>query len=360
MDATAIALQETVSVSELRGLASAAGPCITIAALLLNPAEIRTRLKNAVRAIEKDLTASERDRSIAGLLDLIRDVAGRIEASGVWGKALLILRSPDIFQGYWLRNWSRDILEVRDRFQLRPLFAAVAREQRFYLLGVSEGSVRLFDSTMFRADEVTLPRSVPRSLEAWMNARQPDHVMENRSVAGRSAGSMKGVVFGTSRDREKHNEYLHHFFKEVDGGVLTVLRDHGVPLVLAGVEEELAIYRRITRYPYLFDREIHVSADRIPVPELLNRARELLSESPSEALRKVFTGLDRQPASFDANEIPEMAYEGRVEDLLINEDVQDDQWDRAALETLRHGGRVFALRPAEMPRGAPLMAVLRH
>jgi phospholipid/cholesterol/gamma-HCH transport system ATP-binding protein len=90
------------------------------------------------------------------------------------GKALLILRSPDIFQGYWLRNWSRDMLEVRDRFQLRPLFAAVAREQRFYLLGVSEGSVRLFDSTMFRADEVTLPRSVPRSLEAWMNARQPE------------------------------------------------------------------------------------------------------------------------------------------------------------------------------------------
>jgi hypothetical protein len=39
-----------------------------------------------VRAIEKDLTASERDRSIAGLLDPIRDVAGRIEAIGVWAR----------------------------------------------------------------------------------------------------------------------------------------------------------------------------------------------------------------------------------------------------------------------------------
>jgi hypothetical protein len=74
----------------------------------------------------------------------------------------------------------------------------------------------------------------------------------------------------------------------------------------------------------------------------------------------LLTDLDRHPASWDANEIPEMASEGRVEDLLLSEAAEDAQLDRAAVETLRHGGRVFALEPAEMPRNAKVMAVLRH
>jgi hypothetical protein len=360
MVASTIALHESVSFAELRSLAGAAGPCITIATILPNPLEVRVRLKNAVRGIETQLSSSERDQTAAGLLDPIRDAAGAIEANGVWGKALLVLRSPDIFLGYWLRDWRREILNVGDRFQLRPLLAAMAREQRFYLLGVSQGQVWLYESSMFRAEEVKLPASVPGNLQQWMNARQPDHVLDNRSTGGPSKGSMKGVVFGTSTDREKRNEYLRHYFKEIDKGVHQVLRDRDAPMVLAGVQEELAIYRRISTYPNLSEKEIHGSPDRLGIQALLEEARDLLSQSPSEALRRVFAALDRHPMSWDAREIPEMASEGRIENLLIPEDTEDERLDLAAVETLRHGGGVFAVKPEEMPRNAEAMAELRH
>jgi hypothetical protein len=360
MTAPAIALQDTISFSELKTLASASGLCITIGTSLPNPLEIRTRLKNAVHGIEKHLPANGQNQSAVTLLDPVREVARTMEASGVWGKALLLLRAADVFRGYWLREWPREILQVGDRFYLRPLLAAVAREQRFHLLALSMKHVRLLRCTMFQAEEEKLPASFPTDMQAWTNARQPDHVLDNRSAGGPSTGSMKGVMFGTSSDREKRGEYLKHFFKEIDRGIHAVLRGDPVPLVLAGVEEELVAYRRGSTLPNLVPEEVHGSPDGLTTQELAEQARGLLNRSPSVALRKVFSELERHPVSSEVKEILEMSREGRIEDLLILEDAEDERLDAAALETLRHGGRVFAITSAEMPRHVPAIAALRH
>jgi hypothetical protein len=360
MTAPAIALQETVSFSELRKLSGAAAPCITIATALPNPLEVRTRLKNAVHGIEKDLSSTNRGEDISGLIEPIREAADTIETKGLWGRTLLVLRSPDVFQGYWLRDWPREIRSVGPWFQLRALLAAVSREQRFHLLAVSQGRVRLFDSTLFRAEEIKLPAAVPANLHDWLNARQPDHVLDNRSPGGPSTGSMKGVLFGTSTDREKRDEYLKHFFQEIDRGVHAALRDGDAPLLLAGLQQELAVYRRINTYPHLSKKEVHGSPDRLSTQELHERAADLLSQSPSEAARNAITELERRPSSQDFKEISRLAPEGRIEDLLIADDADADPLDPAALETLRHGGRVFVLKPNELPGDARAVAALRH
>jgi hypothetical protein len=354
MAAPSVAFEDTVSATVLKSLAGATGPCITIAMPLPDPIELRTRLKNAVHGLEK------RSGEIAGLLEPIRAAAAAIDSEGVWAKAMMVLRSPDFFHGYWLRGLQREVVDAGERFYLRPLFAAMAREQSFYLLALSQGHVRLFSSTMFHADEIQLPGAVPRNIRDWMNARQPDHVMDNRSAGGPSVGSMKGVMFGTSTDREKHDEYVRHFFKEIDHAVHTTLREGSAPLVLAGVETELAIYRRLNTYQHLFDQEVHGSPDGLPVPDVLERARDLVGRAPSEALRKALADLERRPPAHDTGEILRMAREGRVGELLMPEDTEDDRLDLAALEVLRHGGRVFAVNPAEVPGNAAVAAVLRY
>jgi hypothetical protein len=360
MTAPAVAFEEVVSLSELKSLAGAAGPCITIALPLPEPSEIRTRLKNAVRGIEKRFPPSDRDPAIAGLLDPIRATAAAIESKGLWAKAVMVLRSPDVYHGYWLRGQQKEIIDAGERFHLRPLFAAMAREQSFHLLALSQRHVRLFASTMFQAGEIELPGTVPRNLKEWLNARQPDHVMDNRSTGGPSNGSMKGVLFGTNTDREKHDEYVRHFFKEIDHAVHTVLREGSAPLVLAGVEDDLAIYRRVNTYPHLFEQEVHGSPDGLPLTDVLDRARDLVSRAPSEPLRKVLAELDRRAPLLDPQEILDRSREGRAGELVMREDAEDDRLDLAAVEVLRHGGRVFAVNPAEVPGNAAAAAVLRY
>lgn len=360
MAAPSVVFQEVVSFAELKALSRAAGPCITLALLLPNPAETRARLKNAAHTLEKSLTSSERDRAAADLLDPIRDMAAAIEERAVWAKAMLVLRSPGMIQGHWLRGWRKELVEIRNRFDLRPLLAAIAREQRFHLLSLSQGQVRLFQSTMFRAGEEKLPPSTPRNLRAWEKTRQPDHTLDNRATAGPSTGSMKGVMFGTSTDREKHDEYLRHFFKAVDQGVRAVLGDDAAPLVLAGVSHELAIYRKVTTYPRLFERDVVGSPDAIPEHDLLERARDLVVQAPSEPLRKAIADLKRRPLSLDVKEICDIASEGRIASLLISEETENDCLESAARDTICHGGQAFLVRPAELPGTSPAVAVLRH
>ena len=83
---------------------------------------------------------------------------------------------------------------------------------------------------------------------------------------------MKGVLFGTNTDRERHEEYLKHFFKEVDKGVHHILLGHTAPLILAGVEEEVALYRHVNSYPRLIEHAVLGSPDAFEPNELRDRA----------------------------------------------------------------------------------------
>src|SRR5205807_747947 len=71
------------------------------------------------------------------------------------------------------------------------------------------------------------------------------------SLPGPGAGSSKGIFFGTSSDRDDKDEYLAHFYRQIDRGVNETLRNRSEPLILAGVEYEIALYRSLNKYPRL-------------------------------------------------------------------------------------------------------------
>jgi hypothetical protein len=61
---------------------------------------------------------------------------------------------------------------------------------------------------------------------------------------------LSGVHVGTLSDREAFPEYLHYFFEIVDRGLKLILNDNS--LLLMGVQEQLAAYRRVAKYPHIF------------------------------------------------------------------------------------------------------------
>ena len=205
------ATQDVITLADLKALAGVVGPCITLVLPIPNSAELASRLKSGLRSVRKQLTECHTDTGTAdGLLAPVEQLTANLQMAHTWSNSLIAFRSPGTFRHYWMGERVRDIAEVSERFEIRPLLAALAREQRFYLLAIGRHHVRLFHSTRHNTDEVRLEGIAPQNLQEFLHTRQPDHLLEDRMAAGPSTGSMRGVVFGTRSESEKEQERFRH------------------------------------------------------------------------------------------------------------------------------------------------------
>lgn len=371
-----------VTFGDLKTLASAGPLHITAVVPLPKPEELEVRLKNTIRSIQTELAKGGlNNASSEKLIAPIQDLAITGEAAGIWAHTLIVLRSPHLFRYYLLHRPFPELLTVEQRFQIRPLLATLTREQCFHVLCLSRHHVRLLHCTHHRAEEVPIHGIVPQNMDIWLHNRIPDHVLDNRATAGPSAGTMKGVVFGTSTDRDRDKEYLAHFFKEIDKGVTALLHEDTGPLILAGVEYELAVYRRVNTYSRLLQKAVEGSPDGLTGKTLHERAMDVVMQTFSEPLQKALSGLqkhwDTARVLTDAARIIKAAWNARISDLFISENAEqrgvwneatqeietgnggEDLLNAAALQTVRDGGRAFVLNRADISSSADVVAVLR-
>ena len=380
MTAQEVDTHEVVAPEVLKILATANGPCFTAVILLPDPSQVEIQVRNAIRGLEQKLERWNLDRrAVSDLIAPIRDLATTAKDRGIWGHALILFRSPAVFRYFLLRGQFQEMHAVEERFLVRPLLQTLAHETQFHLLALSQRNVRLLHCTQHGFEPVTM-REFPHSLEDYLNNRQPDHRLASRSSAGPSAGGMKGVTSGMNTDREREDRYLRNFFTEVDKGVTAHVRGQGGPLVLAGVEYEVAIYRRVNRYKQTLEQTVHGSPDGMTDNALHARAMDAVMSTYSEPVQKMMAEIRElagtAQASTDPRAIVQAAFQGRVMDLVIaanaevrgawNEQTQEAEaggseelLNAAALETIRHGGRAFVLNEADMPVKSAAAAVFR-
>src|ERR1700733_215759 len=342
---------EVVSFDDLRSLAEVRAPCITAGIAIPDPLQLHARIQNLIRGIEGHLKdAGVNSEEAFTLVQPIRALANDIEEEHGWSIGLILYRSPDLFRYFWLRDTIKDFVTVSQTFQIRPLLSVVSREQKFYVLALSQKHARLVMYTYQSRQELQLRRMAPQSLRAWMNTRETDHFLDSRSAGGPSVGKMKGVVFETNTDRERQEEYLKHFFKEIDKGVRHILLGHTAPLILAGVEEEVAVYRHVNSYPRLIEQAVLGSPDAFELNELHDRAMEIAREIQPPPLQKALDQLKEvfgpKLALSNIDEIVQRAEEGRVADLLLGEESgpQTDLLNLAAVKTLQNWGQAFTVK----------------
>jgi hypothetical protein len=368
MQSQAVEENAILSAQELKEMASAAGPCISIyipvAPTGLDRREQSVRFKTALNDVTELLKQRGSDQAEIGtLLAPIKDMADREEYGG--GKSVAIFRSPDLFRQVSLPWELGQSITVGDHFQIRPLLGLLHKPRLFYILALSQKHIRLLRSTNDSLEEVELPQSFPRDLQEWMATDVPDHMLDNRSNAGPSVGGMKGVMFGTSSDQEKKDEYLWHFYKAVDKSLHDLLKD-AAPVILAGVDYELALYHRVSKYPHLLDDGVHgAQGQEIPKGvDLRQRALELLDAQGMQSIESLLALYDKQSAnrvSTDPANILKAAREARVAHLFLADDVDASECvNVAALQTFLYSGQVHSVPRGRMPGGAEMCAFLRY
>jgi hypothetical protein len=339
------AVEEFVTPHELSGLAKAAGPCISATVSIPDPSHLRPELNQTIRKLEKQLKVASPDvRTAQTLLEPLREFASTIQTEGDWAVSLAIYRSADVFHCFRVPEIAKEFASVEDGFEIRPLLKVVSREQRFHLLALSQKKVRFFDCSQYRIQELELHGRVPQNLRTFLNGTLPNQAVPT--------------------DPDRHEEYLTHFFQEIDRGVHKILAGDTAPLLLAAVEYETALYRRVNTYPHLVDQDIHGSPDGTRPPQLYESALEIVRKNFSNSLAKLmreFPGhRDAQRVTFDLDDIVDAANKGRISHVLLREDAEQPQLNLVALQTLSHGGEAYALKESEMPDNADIAAVIRY
>ncbi len=277
---------------------------------------------------------------------------------------------------------------VAKRFHFRPLLRFLAGDGRFYLLALSQKSVRLLEGSRDAIEAVEVA-----SLSAGLQeALQFDTVQRDlqwhtaSSQASGGAGGRSTVYHGSGGPEVGAKNRILRYFHLLDEALREVVAGQNIPLVLAGVEYLFPIYREANTYPFLLQEGVPGNPEELSPKELHHRAWELVGPQYDSAREQAWgkyeslagTGL----ASADPREVVAAAHFGRVESLFVatgchiwgafdpqagaatladgpGDDVQD-LTDLAIMHTILNQGRAYPAPADSMPDACMLAAVFRY
>jgi hypothetical protein len=388
MDTLKAELAEFQTARDLKTILAAEGPCLSAYLALSTAPPNQSAKANALewkemlRALEPKL--QQNGAAARELVESIRDWDGILQGQQQQGRSIAVLRSPDVFRVAWIEEAVKSRAEIGPHFYIRPLLPDLTRDKTFYILALSQKDVRLLRCTARTSEEVPFPQHVAASFDAYMNTDKPDHLTEGRSAPGPGAGSSKGVMFTVSSEREDKAEYLAHFYRQIDRGVEEVLRGKSEPVVLAGVEYELALYRSLNSNLHLAQESVQGAPNSLKSGEMHARALDALSRCHEKKVDEALAQYNHKVGAGASNRLKDVvtaAHDGRVLTLLVSDSLEtigvfdepthtvkgretggsedEDLINDAAVQTILHAGQVFVVSNGKMPNGAPLAAIFR-
>lgn len=331
----------------------------------------RIALGNQLREAQQQLQDAGFDkRRLAALAEQIDDLAGDDEFWRFQANSLAIFATPEGLRTYRLANKLNTMVQVADRFHLKPLLRAVTFPHSAFILALSENAVRLVE---MHADLPPTVVEVPDLPTDAASALKKSTINE-RAMHRRIQGS------------EGQNVRLRQFVRQVDAALRPILAGRETPLILAATGRLAPVFMQVNSYPNLLPESITDSPDRATEAELAQRARPILDRHYAEQLQAVHALHDKRTGerrtTSDLSDAARAATFGAVDTLLADidsvvpgfvdeesgaitlvdgDDAQAyDIVDEIVGRAFGSGARVLGVRRQDIPGGKDLAAILRH
>lgn len=322
----------------------------------------------ATRAIGQLQEAGFDKRRLALLKDELAALDHDDEFWRVQANSLAVFATPDSFLTFRLANRLHAMVEVSDRFHLKPLLRAATFPHEAFVLAISENHVRL----------VEIFSDMPP-----VEIKVPGMPKDAASHAGKSTLNDRTAstrIQGSEGQRVRHLQYI----RAVDAALRPVLAGRSTPLIVAAVDPMAALYPAANSYPRLLPGVIKISPDHAKDAELAERAIPILDEAYAAeiaAVRGLFeTRANQGRTAIDLTDAARAATFGAIDTILVDMDETvhgtiDENGvvtlaaegastygvvDEIAGRVLASGGRVLAVRRADIPHGGSLAAILRY
>lgn len=284
-------------------------------------------------------------------------------------RTLVTLATPTRIRTYRLPNELNASETVGDRFYLKRLLRAVTFPQSAFVLALAEGSVRLVEVT---ADKPAYTVRIPGL---------PTSAADHAGKAGLGDRAPKRRVQGEEGRKMRVRQYA----RAIDTELRDFLAGRHVPLILAATEPIDALFRSVNSYDNLLEESIAGNPEHTSDQELAERSREILDRHYALHLAELVELLNQRRsegrAATDISDLARAATAGAVDTLLVDMDASvpgtiaadgavtfaeptateaPGILDEISRRVLLAGGRVLAVRTADLPADAQIAGILRY
>lgn len=348
------------------------------------------RFKNLMtKAQEKLLDSGLRRPEVQ---EMMRPAESLLDDNDFWqhqSDGLAVFLSQNSTQTFRLPSNFDELVVVASNFQIKPLLPLLSKDGKFYILALSMNEVRLFLGTRDTINAVDLG-DIPNNMQEalWMDDPEKHTDFHTGTGSTTGAGDRRAIFHGHGTIEAEEKTNILRFFQHINRGLNELLEEQGIPMVLAGVDYLLPIYREANSYTGLLDKSLEGNPEEFDGKELHKLAWELVQpifkEDQKQALKQ-FEQLDGQGnelASADLKTVVKAANFGRVDTLIVPLGVQkwgrfdpqqnkvildekaepdnEDLLDFAAMHTLFNSGKVYVVQPEKIPGDSELAAILRY
>ncbi len=247
----------------------------------------RIRLKNLLKETRTALkSAGVKERDISAT---VKPAQALVKRRGFWPplrhESIVLFMHPRMFRYYYLPAGTTPyLMTVQKGFNLRPLRRVLENNRQYFVLALSHKNVRLYRGDRYGVQLIRL-KNMPTDLKETLGIDEYPKWHETHTIAPVNHGRVSEAHHGQYNVSQTDKEMLLAFFRRIDNRVSSFLsKGHqGAPLIIAGVDYLLPIYRRINTYPGLFHSSITGNLERMRHQAIRQKAWALISSKSTPA-----------------------------------------------------------------------------
>jgi hypothetical protein len=331
----------------------------------------RIELKNLAGEASRQLRdGGARGHDVEAIEEELADLVDDDEFWVHQARTLALFLTPTSIVTFRLANNLARLVEVSDRFHVKPLLRALTFPYTAFVLALSQNGVRLLE--------------IGADVEP-ARVRVPDLPSDVASAVGKSSirdRAPSGRIQGSEGQKTRMRQYA----RQIDDALRPLLNGLDVPLILAAAEPMDAIYRSVSSYPHLLPASIPGNPDADSDADLAEGARRLLDDVYAAELSTIKESYalraSQRRASSDIADVARAATYGLVDTVLVDIDevvpgrIDDETGavsfdgtddsvnygivDEIARRVWMNGGRVLAVRRDDIPGHGSVAAILRY
>lgn len=258
-----------------------------------------------------------------GAMDYVAKAYELLDKDDFWryqSDGLAVFISEDNFEHYSMPIDFKVFNYVGSVFYLRPMLPVITNQSRFFILALSQNEVRFFEGAQHSITPVIIEDLVPESMKASMATIDIEYPAGLQAHSGGSSP----VFHGQGGEKDGKTDRIIDYFRMIDAGLMEMLHDEKVPLIIAGVDYLIPMYKDISNYSNIVEPHISGNVENDDPVLLHEKAWNLLApvmETNFNSQYKKFKELlPDEKASLSINDIAPAALNGKVETLFLDKD----------------------------------------